>query len=202
MTSQLVLLPTYSGQLVNLLDPDPATIRIIDIVHSLSGLPRYLRHTIRTYSVMEHSLRLAMAARALGMPELVPECLLHDAHEGFLAELPRMIKHSSMMADYRAVEDNFDRVIRAKYGLPRTTSPWLKRMDRAICRLEVAQLYVRPEIIDQSGNGTVEDAAMLADAMRGAPNYFCRYGWGDEATASRTLAFIDKFELWDEDYFA
>lgn len=79
---------TVSGRIVWPIDPDPASIAIDDIAHSLSQLCRYNGHTRRFYSVAEHSVLIS---------EAVPPCdalwgLLHDASEAYLGDLIRPVK--------------------------------------------------------------------------------------------------------------
>ncbi|MCF7979321.1 MAG: hypothetical protein K9L82_15175, partial [Chromatiaceae bacterium] len=68
---------TYSGIAFDLRDPQPAMVRLDDIVHSLSLINRFNGAALFPYSVAQHSLHVAELLPA----ELRPEGLLHDAAE-------------------------------------------------------------------------------------------------------------------------
>lgn len=83
---------TFSGAAIDILNPDPATIRLVDIAASLSALPRFNGHTTRPWSVADHSL----LAESLCPIEVGPEArlfvLLHDAHEMVTGEIVTPMK--------------------------------------------------------------------------------------------------------------
>lgn len=57
------------------------------IAHALSHINRFTGHTIRPYSVAEHSLLCADIAEHLSVPARGQLCLLmHDAHEAFTGD--------------------------------------------------------------------------------------------------------------------
>lgn len=101
---------TFSGQFVNLTDPDPSTINIIDIAHSLGNLCRFAGHTINFYSVAEHSIQ---CANLLDDQNKLAG-LLHDASEAYLMDIPRPLK--ALLPGYKALEDKFMQVIANKFG--------------------------------------------------------------------------------------
>lgn len=74
---------TYSGQYVDLVNPDPATIKIEDIAVHLSRIARFGGGTSRPYSVAEHSVRVSWAVS----PGYAMPGLLHDAHEAYIGDL-------------------------------------------------------------------------------------------------------------------
>lgn len=80
---------TYTGRQFWPLDPKPEEVCIEDIAHALSQQCRYAGHTIRFYSVAQHSVEIALrvprAAALWG--------LLHDAAEAYLVDLPRPVKY-------------------------------------------------------------------------------------------------------------
>lgn len=102
---------TYTGRLVDIDDPDPGTISIVDIAHQLALTNRYAGATIFPYSVAEHCVRMARI-----VPEdLRLEALLHDASEAYLNDMPAPIKVT--LRDYRAAEFRVTRAVRAAFGL-------------------------------------------------------------------------------------
>lgn len=105
---------TYTGKIINPLTPDPDSIDIVDIWHSLSNQCRFTGHVKEFYSVAQHSVMASW---------LVPEedalaALLHDASEAYLADIARPVKHGLGFGEtYREVEANLQAVILTKYGL-------------------------------------------------------------------------------------
>jgi len=87
---------TWRGQRVNLVDPDPATIRLDDIAWSLAAQPRFNGHTLGEipYSVAQHSIWVAwyLETQHGHGPEAVRQALLHDAHEAYLGDIPTPVK--------------------------------------------------------------------------------------------------------------
>ena len=104
---------TSSGLYVNVFDPDPDTITIEDIAHSLSHQCRYGGHLPVFYSVAEHSIFCGNAVRVIEST-LELAALLHDASEAYLLDMPRPIKYQ--IPQYREIEDKLMRVIAAKFG--------------------------------------------------------------------------------------
>jgi hypothetical protein len=84
---------TVSGQDVDLVDTDPASIDINDIATALSQQARYNGHARSFYSVAEHSVRVAVRVRELVPPgnlfaaRLELHGLLHDAHEAYVGDV-------------------------------------------------------------------------------------------------------------------
>lgn len=111
------MLETVSGELIDLANPDPASIKINDIAWGLSRIPRFCGHTITEvpYSVAQHSIAVAnqipVTDRRIQML-----ALLHDAAEVYTGDIPSPIKripelrpilkkieHELMMAIYTAL---------------------------------------------------------------------------------------------------
>ena len=85
---------TYSRVLMDPLDARPDQILIEDIAHSLSLMTRANGHCRQFYSVAQHSINCALEARNLGLsPRVQLACLLHDAAEAYIADIPRPVKH-------------------------------------------------------------------------------------------------------------
>lgn len=95
----------FSGQLFDPLNPEPDKIKIEDIAHALSLIPRWTGHTKHFYSVAQHSLRCA----ALGKPEMALELLMHDATEAYLLDMATPIKHR--MPEYKRAEKKLSNTI-------------------------------------------------------------------------------------------
>ncbi len=129
---------TYSGKLVNIMEPDPATIEIEDIAHSLANLCRFAGHTARFYSVAEHSLL---------MSEMVPEhlalqALMHDAAEAYMVDLPRPVK--KLFPYYTKLENNLLRVIFQRFGIPFPLPDEVKEADDIMLHAEWDNVFETP----------------------------------------------------------
>jgi hypothetical protein len=103
---------------LDLLDPDPQHITLDAVAAGLEE-PRWCNQTKRTITVADHLLRCARIAIALDQPiEVVIACLVHDAAEAFLRDIPGPIKK------HLRVE---------VYGVTLTYAEVEARMLRAIC---------------------------------------------------------------------
>lgn len=89
---------TYTGLEFDVTRPDPALIRIEDIAHALSCMPRFAGHTRWFYSVAQHSVHVSH----LVPPHLAKAALLHDAAEAYILDMPTPIK--LMLPEYRDME--------------------------------------------------------------------------------------------------
>lgn len=121
---------TYTGQRVDLVDPQPDMIDLIDIVIGLSRESRFAGQTKVFYSVAQHST----LASHIVPPEFAMEALLHDASEAYLKDIPRPLKQ--LLPDYRRIEHRLQDVIRARYGLPEAQSYPVTKADRIMLATE------------------------------------------------------------------
>lgn len=93
-------LETYSGQYVNLLAPEPASIRLEDIAVGLANTCRYGGQVSRFYSVAEHAVRVS---------EMVHEsyalyALHHDSHEAYIGDVIAPMKKVIRLSQSREPE--------------------------------------------------------------------------------------------------
>lgn len=116
-------IPTHSGKKLDLIDPQPDQINLIDIIKGLSRESRYVGQTNHFYTVAQHS----MIASQIVAPEFAFEALLHDGAEAYLKDLPRPLKY--MLPDYRRIEQRVDAAIRARFGLPAEQSNAVSEAD-------------------------------------------------------------------------
>ena len=121
---------TYTGIHFYPTEPDPEGICIEDIAHALSLLCRGNGHVSTFWSVAQHCMICAREAAAREWPDrLVLACLLHDASECYLSDVPRPFK--AELAGYREHEDRLLDIIYTRYlGSP--LSPEEERMVREI----------------------------------------------------------------------
>jgi len=130
-------LMTYTGLVVNLIDPDPDTICIEDIAHGLSLCNRFAGHTKEPMSVAQHSVnvsRLCFYHHAL-------QGLLHDASEAYLGDITKWLKQAPEFEKYRELENKMQRVIYTKFGCEARTTPVVDYADRYMVRIEAQWGY-------------------------------------------------------------
>ena len=96
---------TYTGRYIDPTDPDPAQICIEDIAHALSLICRGNGHVRTFWSVGQHCICCAREAAARGLSKrMVLACLLHDAGECYLSDVPRPFK--DRVPAYRGIENS------------------------------------------------------------------------------------------------
>jgi hypothetical protein len=136
---------TASGEPFWCLDPRPEDIRITDIAAQLARVCRFggaLRDDVAIYSVAQHSVLVSRNVP----PEYALEGLLHDAAEAYIGDMVKPIKDA--LPDRLVIEDNIDRVIRAKFGLPRTKSQAIKDADYRAVLTEKRDVYPAAHRVD------------------------------------------------------
>lgn len=121
---------TYTGVEFAPRQPDPAGVSLTDIAHALSLLCRGNGHVSHFYSVGQHSINCAREAAARGYSPLVQlGCLLHDASEAYLCDIPRPLK--AAMETYRQDEARLQGCIETVL-LPASLSESDRRQIKAI----------------------------------------------------------------------
>ena len=111
---------TYTGIRFYPAQPDAEGLCIEDIAHALSLICRGNGHVSKYWSVAQHSIICAREAAARELPDrIVLACLLHDAGECYLSDVPRPFK--SELPGYRELEDKLLRLIYTRFlGSPLT----------------------------------------------------------------------------------
>lgn len=105
---------TYGGTHFMPLEPVAEDIHITDIAHALSLLCRGNGHVKHFFSVGQHCVNCTLEAMARGYSRRVcMACLLHDASEAYLSDVPRPFKKT--LPSYQALEDHFLTMIYEKY---------------------------------------------------------------------------------------
>ena len=122
---------TYTRKYFDPVHPEAEKIDIRDIAHALSMICRGNGHVSSFWSVGEHCICCAKEALGRGYSErqaLV--CLLHDASECYMSDVPRPLKQE--MPRYREVEDQLLQAIYEKFlgsGLTDEEARRLKEID-------------------------------------------------------------------------
>jgi len=111
---------TYTGRHFYPLAPNKDDIIIEDIAHALSLICRGNGHVKTFFSVGQHCLNCAREALARGYSKrVVLACLLHDASECYMSDVPRPFK--KQLPSYIEAEDRLLDVIYEKFlGSPLT----------------------------------------------------------------------------------
>lgn len=127
-------LGTYSGKCVDVLDPKPEDIDIVDIARGLSNLCRFGGQLKRFYSVAEHSIWVSKMVP----PDLALQALMHDAPEAYLVDLPTPIKRNLPL--YYEIEHKLHVVIAERFGYDPAMPEAIKTADARMCATETHAL--------------------------------------------------------------
>ncbi|MBQ7371903.1 MAG: hypothetical protein IJW67_08510 [Blautia sp.] len=122
---------TYGGTHFVPVKPDPEKIHITDIAHALSLICRGNGQVKTFFSVGQHCINCALEAEARGCSDrVILACLLHDASESYMSDVPRPFKQ--YLKEYLAIEAGLLDVIYTKFlGSPLTEEEQriLKKID-------------------------------------------------------------------------
>ena len=156
-----------SGRRLDLLDPSPMDVEIIDIAHGLARVSRWNGQTKGVYplSVAQHSVIVERFV-SKNAPKLDRRwrlaALLHDAPEYVIGDMITPFKYA-LGGIYRDIEGRLAEAIHIRFGLPatlpETVSRAIKRADRMAAWLEATQLAGFTEV----------DAAKILKRPRGTP---------------------------------
>ncbi len=156
-----------SGRRLDLLDPSPIDVEIIDIAHGLARVSRWNGQTKGVYplSVAQHSI-IVERFISKNAPKLDRRwrlaALLHDAPEYVIGDMITPFKYA-LGGIYRDIESRLAEAIHIRFGLPATlpesVSRVIKRADRMAAWLEATQLAGFSE----------EDASKILKRPRGTP---------------------------------
>lgn len=98
------------------LSPEKKDIKIEDIAHALSQLPRANGHFKHFYSVGQHSINCYHEAVGRNLSSRIQlGCLLHDASEAYIADLTRPVKRN--IPEYLGIEEKLQNKIYEQFGI-------------------------------------------------------------------------------------
>lgn len=142
MTVNLTTIETYTGRFFDVANPQAKDVCIDDIAHALGNLCRYGGHCKEFYSVAEHSRFTTTLAQIettnIRMHKL---CILHDAAEAYLIDVPRPVK--AQLPAYEAIEKKAMSAIYEHFSLTPPTDEekrFIKRMDNIALHTEAKHL--------------------------------------------------------------
>lgn len=133
---------TYGGTHFYPTDPKAEQIHLTDIAHALSLICRGNGQVKTFFSVGQHCINCALESEARGYPpRLVLACLLHDASEAYLSDVPRPFKKS--LPWYGELENRLLDLIYCKYlGTPLSAGEerLLKQIDNDLLWYDLKEL--------------------------------------------------------------
>ncbi len=109
---------TMSGNRFDLIEPDPSSLDIEEIAHSLSMLCRFTGHVREFMSVAQHSVMVARIIESLDRgahlgSQLAYDGLMHDATEAYVGDVSRPLKR--LLPEYKAIESRIAKAIAERY---------------------------------------------------------------------------------------
>ncbi|MBR2045999.1 MAG: hypothetical protein IJ958_07685 [Agathobacter sp.] len=105
---------TYTGKKFDPLEPNMDAVDIRDIAHALSLTCRGNGHVKQFFSVGQHCVYCALEAEARGYSKrVILGCLLHDASEAYMSDVPRPFK--VVLHEYVEAEDKLIDLIYTKF---------------------------------------------------------------------------------------
>ncbi len=137
-----------SGRRLDLLDPSPLDVEIIDIAHGLARVARWNGQTSgdHAFSVAQHSLLVEAIFRRIvpaASPEAQLTALLHDAPEYVIGDMISPFK-SVVGGGYKSCEERLQHAIHLRFGLPAAIAQGLKkdikRADQIAAYFEATEL--------------------------------------------------------------
>lgn len=143
---------TFTGKMVDLVNPTEPMIDIRDIAHALSRICRFGGHIDSFYSVAQHSIVCSNR-----VPQELALCgLLHDATEAYIGDMVRPLKYLPQMAFFRDTEQKIWEVIARRWGLPDHIPDAVKKVDDDLCweegqrrNREYARSLVNQDVIER-----------------------------------------------------
>jgi len=132
-------LRTFTGIIVDLFDIQTKDIVIEDIAHALSQLCRFNGHTLRHYSVAQHSVIVSRLVPA----NIALEGLMHDAEEAYTGDMQTDLKHSGRIHEFCNLGDLIQLRIFDRFGLDNSSEVHhkIKESDTLLCEFEKESLF-------------------------------------------------------------
>ena len=140
------LITTYTGKRFDHINPDKNTIDIKDIAHALSLTCRGNGHVKNFFSVGQHCVYCAKEAEARGYSgRIVLGCLLHDATEAYMSDVPRPFKE--MLTEYQKLEEKLIDLIYEHFLGGILTKEEQEKMDVKVFRIQSATTFILVSVI-------------------------------------------------------
>jgi hypothetical protein len=147
---------TVSGLYIDVFNPDPADIDIMDIAIGLSHCCRWGGQLRQHYSVAQHSVICSHLLEDYD-EEMRLAGLMHDAAEAYMCDLPYPIK--AMLPEYKAVENGLLKAIAKKFGFGFPLPAPVKQADTVMLHVEWDTIVLKADEYDWSRLWTCGRAA-------------------------------------------
>lgn len=122
---------SYTGRLIDYLNPNMDMLNLDDIATSLSNVCRFGGHIAEHYSVAQHTLLVWF----LAPDDLKRTALLHDAAEAYLGDVIKPVK--ILLGDaYSKLERPFEELIFKKYNVDIVSLKEIKPYDQQALIIE------------------------------------------------------------------
>jgi 5'-deoxynucleotidase YfbR-like HD superfamily hydrolase len=179
-----------SGRRLDLLDPSPLDVEIIDIAHGLARVARWNGQTIgdHAFSVAQHSL-LVETIFSLVHPDAMPAhrlaALLHDAPEYVIGDMISPFK-AVVGGGYKLCESRLQEAVNLRFGLPAIMPA---RLREAIKRADQISAYFEATLL--AGFST-QEATQYFGRPRGIDP--ARLDLTPRPTTAIEAAFLERFQ--------
>ena len=157
-----------SGRRLDLLDPSPLDVEIVDIAHGLARVARWNGQTAgdHAFSVAQHSLIVEQVFKAM-MPAASADqqlaALLHDAPEYVIGDMISPVK-AAVGPEYKELDKRLEAAIHIRFGLPAlcpvTLKKRIKKADMVSAYMEATQIAGFTEAEAKKFFGRPDDALM------------------------------------------
>ena len=127
---------TYTGQYVDVFNPDPNTFHLVDIAVGLAYENRWNNQNKFHYSVAQHSLLVA----DLVPDELQLHALFHDASDAYIGDLSRPIK--KLCPEFQTIESTLMVNLASTFGFTWPKAQEVEDADKCVMRLEYLAMMV------------------------------------------------------------
>lgn len=133
---------TYTGKKFDYLNITPDSIDIDDIIHALPRINRFVGHSIRPYSVGEHTIYCYTMAKELGYtPRQQLVTFLHDFTEAYVGDCPSPLK--KLLPFFEEIEYEVEKAIYQKLNISMPTEEeyeLIKKIDLTMLVIEMRDL--------------------------------------------------------------
>lgn len=133
---------TYTGEKFDYLNITPDSVDIYDIIHALPRINRFVGHSIRPYSVGEHTIYCYEMAKKLGYtPRQQLVTFLHDFTEAYVGDCPSPLKE--LLPFFKEIEYEVEKAIYQKLNIPMPTEEeyeLIKKVDLTMLVIEMRDL--------------------------------------------------------------
>ena len=134
---------TYTGHKFDPMAPQMETLNIRDIAHALSLTCRGNGHVKQFFSVGQHCIMCAREAKARGYSKrVVLGCLLHDASEAYMSDVPRPFKE--VLPEYVCLEEKLIDLIYTRFigsTLSEEEMKLVSMVDDAVLYYDMLELF-------------------------------------------------------------